>query len=76
MSERFKHLKRQSCYDAITRTATAQSDIKEGDKVVVYIDKDGEFHVREKSQFEDGRFKFEGPGVWHVQRQPVKGQDL
>jgi hypothetical protein len=55
---RFLHLKRQTQY-WIIGTAKAQSALKEGDAATVYADKFGNLHVREYTEFHDGRFKKE-----------------
>ena len=54
---RFRHKKRGTHYLTMT-TAKAQSDIREGDAVVVYADaRTGQVQVRKYDEFHDGRFE-------------------
>lgn len=56
---RYRHLKRGSTY-TVLGDGTAQvagEPIVDGDIVRIYVDKDGEFHVRKSSEFLDGRFE-------------------
>lgn len=57
MAARFRHKRRGTHYFTLF-TAKAQSDIKEGDPVVVYCDaRTGQVQARKFAEFHDGRFE-------------------
>ena len=57
-SKPVQHIKRGSTYQHLTDEVTVQCDLKEGDKVALYVcEADQSLHVRKVSEFWDGRFK-------------------
>lgn len=53
----WQHIKRGTNYLVLRNDAVCQSDMVEGDEVVVYVGTDNKWHVRRKEEFEDGRFR-------------------
>ena len=58
VSKCVRHVVRKTLYWIVTDSAIVQtrSDLKDGDRVYVYVGLDGQFYVRPVSEMIDGRF--------------------